>query len=94
MSTKQEIFTLLSDRIKIHRGRYNPTSDAVWLAAFAPHDVKSVLDVGIGTGGVSLCMLAHNPNLEILGLDISPEMLDECAKNIQLNNKNIELLVN
>lgn len=92
MSTKQEIFTLLSGRIKIHRGRYNPTSDAVWLAAFAPHNVKSVLDVGIGTGGVSLCMLAHNPNLEILGLDTSPEMLDECAKNAQLNNQNIELI--
>ena len=87
MSTKQAIFTLMGGRIKMHRSFYNPTSDAVWLAAFAPKGIKNVLDVGIGTGGVSLCLLANNPNAQIVGIDKSPEMLHECHKNILLNNK-------
>ena len=92
MSTKQEIFTLMGGRVKMHRSFYNPTSDAVWLAAFAPCNVKTVLDVGIGTGGVSLCLLANNPNAQIVGIDNSPEMLQECHKNILLNDKEIELI--
>jgi tRNA1(Val) A37 N6-methylase TrmN6 len=93
MSEKQEIFSLIGGRVKMYRGHYNPTSDAVWLAAFAPMDGnKTVLDVGIGTGGVSLCMLAHNPNLTITGLDTSDTMLDACSKNAELNNCALELI--
>lgn len=93
MNTTQEIFTLLGGRVKIFRGPYNPTSDAVWLAAFAAtRNIKDVLDVGIGTGGASLCLHAHNPNIKITGLDISNTMLNECAKNAELNDTNIELI--
>lgn len=82
----------MGGRIKMHRCHYNPTSDAVWLAAFAPHGVKTVLDVGIGTGGVSLCLLANNPSAQITGLDTSEEMLSACKKNAALNNFDIELI--
>ena len=92
MSEKQEIFTLLSGRVRMRRGFYNPTSDAVWLAAFAPTTGKTVLDVGIGSGGVSLCMLAHNPDFEITGIDVSDEMLAAAAQNADLNKRNIELI--
>ena len=92
MTAKQDIFTLMGGRVKMHRGFYNPTSDAVWLAAFAPTDAKTVLDVGIGTGGASLCLLANNPNAQITGLDISEQMLNECKSNAELNNANIELI--
>ena len=95
MIKKQEKFTLLDGRIVMAPSLYNPTSDAVWLAAFAPSkndDVKTVLDVGIGTGGVSLCLLHHNPELQITGIDISQEMLDACQQNIDLNQKNIKLV--
>ena len=92
MVEKQENFTLLDGRIKMTRSFYNPTSDAVWLAAFVPKGVKTVLDVGIGTGGVSLCLLAHCPDLKITGLDISKEMLDICEKNLILNNQTIKIL--
>lgn len=74
------------------QGMYNPTSDAVWLAAFAPEKFQTVLDVGIGTGGVSLCLLAHKQTAKITGIDISPEMLAECAKNAKLNNQQIMLI--
>lgn len=92
MSEKQENFTLLNGRVTMTRSIYNPTSDAVWLAAFAPKGVKTVLDVGIGTGGISLCLLAHNPELEITGIDISDEMLEICDVNAKLNNRTINLL--
>ena len=87
MTEKQEIFTLLNGRVKFIRSIYNPTSDAVWLAAFAPANVKTVLDVGIGTGGVSLCLLNSNPQAQITGIDISKELLDICEKNFELNDK-------
>lgn len=92
MIKKQEKFTLLGGRIVMMSSLYNPTSDAVWLAAFAPNNVKTVLDVGIGTGGVSLCLLHHIPDAEITGIDISSEMLDACQKNIDLNKKQINLI--
>ena len=92
MSEKQVNFTLLDGRVIMTRGFYNSTSDAVWLAAFIPNNIKTVLDVGIGTGGVSLCLLAHNPDLSITGLDISQEMLSGCEKNIELNKKTIRLV--
>lgn len=91
MAKKQEIFTLLNGRVKMVRGVYNPTSDAVWLAAYVPHKPKSVLEVGIGTGGVSLCLLAHYPDTPITGIDISDEMLADCKKNAKLNNADIKL---
>lgn len=92
MSEKQENFTLLDGRVNMKRGIYNPTSDAVWLAAYAPKNIKKVLDVGIGTGGVSLCLLQRNPNLQITGIDISADMLAGCKTNMDLNNQHINLI--
>lgn len=92
MSEKQENFTLLNGRVVMKRGIYNPTSDAVWLAAYAPVNAKTVLDVGIGTGGASLCLMTHNPTANYTGIDISQEMLDACAENATLNNKAITLI--
>lgn len=76
----------------MRRGHYNPTSDAVWLAAFAPLGAKTVLDVGVGTGGVSLCLGANNKNAQITGIDVSDEMLNACRDNAELNGVNINLI--
>lgn len=94
MTQKQEFFTLMGGRVRIWRGRYNPTSDAVWLAAAAANTrAKSALDVGIGTGGAALCLAAHCPHTQITGIDISPEMLDECEKNAAANDVSLELIL-
>ena len=92
MSIKQEIFTLMGGRVKMRRSFYNPTSDAVWLAAFAPRNAKTVLEVGIGTGGAALCLHANNPNCQITGIDTSTEMLDICRQNAELNDTNLTLI--
>ncbi len=94
MRKTQDIFDISGGRVKIRRGAYNPTSDAVWLAAAAPNKSKTILDVGCGTGAVSLCLLARNPNLEITGLDISDTMLIDAAANAELNGREIELVNN
>lgn len=91
MSQKQEIFSVMGGLVKFYSSDYNPTSDSVWLAAFAKSAV-SVLDVGVGNGGVSLCFMAHNPKSHITGIDISEKMLDQCSKNAELNNRSIELI--
>ena len=92
MPEKQEKFTLMNGRVIMKRSIYNPTSDAVWLAAYAPTKPKKILDMGIGTGGVSLCLLYRNPDAKITGIDISTEMLDCCRINMDLNNRHINLI--
>lgn len=91
MLQKQAIFNLIGGKVRFYRANYNPTSDAVWLAAFAK-DAKTVLDVGIGTGGATLCYMARNTSANITGIDISNDMLTECARNARLNNRDIELI--
>ncbi len=94
MTQRQEIFDLIGGRIRMYHGRYNPTADAIWLAA-AVADVraKTVLDVGVGSGGVALGLWAYNNNLAITGIDTSPEMLELCAKNAKLNGVALDLIL-
>jgi tRNA1(Val) A37 N6-methylase TrmN6 len=84
---KQEVFTIMGGRVKILRGPYNPTSDAVWLAAFVDRHPKKVLDVGTGTGAVALCLMARIPNIDMTVLDNSQVMLDAAQDNFALNNQ-------
>ena len=84
---------MLGGRVRLYRGIYNPTSDAAWLAAFAADTpAKTVLDIGVGTGGAILCLLANNNIKSVTGIDVSDKMLAECAKNVELNNRAIELI--
>jgi len=89
---KQDIFTIMGGRVKIKRGIYNPTSDAVWLAAFVDTVPKTVLDVGCGTGAVALCLAARIPDIQITALDISPDMLAAAEQNFVLNQVNAEFI--
>ncbi len=43
-------------------------------------DIKTVVDIGCGTGAVGSYLANLRPNLKITGFDISPEMLAEAAK--------------
>lgn len=92
MQEKQDIFTIMGGRVKIMRGIYNPTSDAVWLAAFVEGAPKTVLDVGCGTGAVALCLAVRMPDIQITALDISPEMLAGAEQNFALNNRKAEFI--
>jgi len=92
MHETQEIFTLMGGKVKMYRSEYNPTSDAVWLAAMPDKAPTTILDVGIGTGAVALCLHHHFPNATITGIDISENMLTTCAQNAELNACQLELI--
>lgn len=73
---------LLNKTVKIYQpeGLYHASTDAVWLAA-AVNKIKkgdSVLDVGSGTGAVSLCLAARFQDKmpQITGVDIQKELVD------------------
>lgn len=92
MTEKQDIFTIMGGRVKIRNGIYNPTSDAIWLAAFVDKTPKTVLDAGTGTGAVALCLMARIPNIKMTAIDISPDMLDAARENFKLNNQTAEFI--
>ncbi len=76
----------------MRRGMYNPTSDAVWLAAFVDGTPKTVLDVGTGSGAVALCLMARMPNVKMTAIDISSDMLDAARDNFELNVQSAEFI--
>ena len=81
-------------KLKQYDNGYKATSDAVLLAAFVPAKAgETVLDVGIGTGAVSLCLMARVPNLQVTGLDIQKEMLCQAEENAQINCQNLHLIL-
>ncbi len=89
---KTEIDTLLNGKVKIvqfEKG-VKVSSDAVLLASVIDnHDLKKksfVLDVGVGGGGISLCLLKRFNNINILGIDIQSEMLNLANESILLND--------
>ncbi len=68
---------------------YRASSDAVLLAAMVSADFKGrILDVGAGTGAVSLCLAQRLPKrpLEIIGLELQPELAELAAASAKLNN--------
>lgn len=54
------------------------------------NDIKSILDLGCGTG-IHAEML-YDKGYDICGVDLSQEMLDEAVKNAKKNAKNIEYI--
>ncbi len=82
----------MDGRVKMYRSNYNPTSDAVWLAALPSVIPNTVLDVGVGTGGILMCLHHHFPNARYSGVDNSQEMLDVCRENAFLNRFSVSLM--
>ena len=79
---------LLNKKVKIYQpeGLYHASTDAVWLAA-AVEKVKkgdSILDVGSGTGAVSLCLAARfrDKTPQIIGIDIQKDLVE--ASNLSV----------
>lgn len=75
---------LLDRKVKIYQpvDGYRASSDAVWLAA-AMNTVRqgdAILDVGAGTGAVSLCLAERfkNSGVSVTGIELQP-MLAEAA---------------
>lgn len=82
---------LLNKTVKIYQpeGLYHASTDAVWLAA-AIHKIRQgdkILDVGSGTGAVSLCLAARfkDKNLQITGVDIQKDLVEAANLSAKAN---------
>ncbi len=90
------MITLLNGGIKMHKSNKfsNPSQDGIWLAEslnIKPN--QSCLDVGCGTGVVSLCAKFLYPSSQITGIDIQSQAISLAKQNSILNNFNINWLV-
>lgn len=66
-------------------GSFRFSLDALLLSAFLTPTRQGrgerLLDIGVGCGVVALAMLLRYPELEALGLDVQPELLDAARQN-------------
>lgn len=61
-------------------------TDSVLLADFAAPRKRDVcVDLGCGTGAISLIMLMHNPTITVTGVEIQPEVADMAQRSAMLN---------
>ena len=71
---------LLDKKIKIFQpvDGYRASSDAIFLSSLIDtiKSTDTILDVGSGTGGVSLCLAYRFPQNQIVGLEIQPQLAD------------------
>ena len=68
-------------------------TDAVLLsAAVTPEPHQAVLDVGCGSGVVALCVGARTKNLELVGVEIQPELALLAQENARLNEQNLTIV--
>ena len=81
--------TLFNGRIRClqHRTGYRFSVDAVLLGNFiSPKPGDRILDLGCGSGIVSLILAYRWPSVNITGLEIQPGMSKLANKNVALNN--------
>lgn len=85
----------LGGKIKLKQPKegLRATSDAVLVAAAVPaKSGQTVLDVGCGTGVVALSIAARVKDLQLIGVEIQPEIVDLARENAALNNADFTLI--
>jgi release factor glutamine methyltransferase len=65
---------------------YEPAEDSFMLAKHAKHLKGHILEIGCGSGIVSLTNAKHNPSNTVIGVDVNPAALT-CAKKNAVRNK-------
>jgi len=55
--------------------------------------VRNVLDIGCGNGIISIMLVSNFPNVNIIGIDIQPDLIDLAIKNSENCNQQIDFLV-
>lgn len=95
-----EIDTLLNKKVQIiqFKDSVKASIDAILLSSiidnYTANNISTVLDIGSGAGGISLCLAYKFPTLNITAIDIQKELIDLLNKSINLNNfKNINTVV-
>lgn len=63
-----------------------------WIINEVKDKKESFLDIGAGSGCISVTVKKHLPNLEVSALDISAEAIQLAAENAKLNNTDINFI--
>ena len=62
-------------------------TDGVLLGAWCPvEDKKEMLEIGCGSGVISLMAAKRNENLSITSIDIDEQSVEQTVNNFQFNN--------
>jgi tRNA1(Val) A37 N6-methylase TrmN6 len=81
--------SLFDGRIRClqHRRGYRFSLDAVLLAHFiSTRPGEKILDLGCGSGIVSLILAHRNPSCQFTGLELQPALVKLARENVALNN--------
>lgn len=79
---------ILGLRVHLEQPRkgFRVAVDTVLLAASVQAGAgQSALDMGCGAGGAMLCLAARVPGIRIMGVEIQPELVEICRRNIERN---------
>ena len=68
------------------------TEELVRLMLKKDLDGKEILDIGSGSGCISISLAKNLPNAKVTALDISIDALEVAKENARLNNVNIEFI--
>ena len=88
---------LLNQKVQLFQSahKYKTSSDAVLLASMV-HKLKKgakILDVGSGTGSVSLCLAYRFPDADITGFEIQDELVEVSNMSAEVNQfKNLKYI--
>lgn len=85
---KTDIIHVLNKRVQLRQipEGFRTSMDSVMLAAACPvKSGQSVLDLGCGVGSVGLCILERVPDVNLTGIDIQQDHVEESWKNAALN---------
>ena len=66
-------------------GSFKVSTDSVLLASFASPKGKNGIDIGCGSGIISLIMLCTNETLHMTGIDVNENAAETASSNIQRN---------
>jgi len=97
-ASKKEINTFMSEetldeivngRLRIYQKQrgYRFSLDAILLAHFISLKTKAqVIELGCGSGIISLILAARLPQIKVIGLEIQEELAELAQKNVEINN--------
>lgn len=71
-------------------------AETIWrntLNIIKDHDIKNILILGLGGGGIAKLARKNWPESKITGIDIDPVIVDLGKKYLKLNNQNVNIII-